>query len=122
MTDQAAMRAFYFGTVGRAGHYWHDETLRHARFDGPWPGKPSGYPWPYVDGHFTESKGKQGVASVHHSEGWTVLAMADYTVDSRPGSNSVFVFDATLDWDEALIAAKERFPRIVARIGEIVRD
>jgi hypothetical protein len=105
--------AYYFGCVGQAGHFLHDTRLRHI-----WPEPTT--PFGYLDGTLTPTATTTArLAALHHKDGWTALSMHDYSVDSRPGSHSTFVFHADLDFDGALAAATEHFPAIVSRIGKI---
>lgn len=59
---------------------------------------------------------QQGKAAIHHKDGWTALAIHDFTVDSRPNSNSVFLFKDALDFQGIVLAAREAFPKIMRRI------
>lgn len=109
------MTAYFFGPRGRPGHYWWGETGREE-LDGP-----KGLPWTAFDGRLTPKNVKrQGLAALHHLDGWTALAFHDYTSDGRPGSNCAFVFDETLDFDEVMVRARELWPKDLARIGEVV--
>lgn len=76
----------YFGCWGGKGHYfWNargDRTMAYRNAI-------EGLPWQSVDGCLTPTSSReQGAAALHHEQGWTALAWHDYTVDSRPGSNS----------------------------------
>jgi len=118
------VNAYYFGCWQQSGHFLRTPDgdggchWRHADSllrDGV-------VPWGYkIDGTLTpKTTTKQGAAALHHLDGWTALACHDYTVDSRGNSNSAFVFDAVLDFDQALTAAREHFPKVVERVGPIV--
>lgn len=58
----------------------------------------------------------QGAANLVHEAGQTILAFWDRTGDKRFGSNSAFLLPGTLDFDEAVAAARRAFPRIWARL------
>jgi hypothetical protein len=74
-------------------------------------------PFERIDGQLPpKSTTAQSAALLHHRDGWTALAMHDYSQDKRGNSNANFIFDADLDFDAALAAARERFPAITARI------
>jgi len=94
---------YYFGCVGQAGHYMHDVNMRHD-----WKFMESNPWYPHLDGAF---KGLQ------HKEGWTALAMHDFTVDSRPGSNSIFLAEGTFTREEMIVIAYNNFPTIAKRVG-----
>lgn len=57
----------------------------------------------------------QGHAALHHKDGWTALAFWDRTGDRRGNSNSVFLFDAHLTFEQAVQLAEERWPELFAR-------
>ena len=102
----------YFGTLGQPGHYWHSASgeIRGARGKAPWS------PWKgeYVDGKLNPSM-VEGEAAIHHRDGWTAIAWADYSGDVRPGSNAVFIVHGTRDFDSALALARAEFPGLFAR-------
>lgn len=106
----------YFGCIRESGHYMWDARGRKSYHDIPQPwgysidGKlcPPGDPW-------AKNGQPQGSAALHHKDGWTALAFWDRTVDSRPGSNSAFLADETLTFEQLLERAKEAFPQVFAR-------
>jgi hypothetical protein len=113
--------SIYFGCErpGVKGHYYWLPGMKMA--DGGLDGARLS-PFGEVDGRLTPpATTTQGAAALHHCGGWTALAIHDYSVDRRPGSNSVFLFYATLAFDEAVAAAREAFPDVVSRIGVITR-
>jgi len=63
----------------------------------------------------------QGDAALSRMSGFTFLAWHDYTGDSRPGSNSVFIVEGT-HWTKAemLTMFREACPEIAAR-QDIIR-
>lgn len=116
--------AYFFGCWRDVGHYWWRpvgggrftlgvEKISWREFE---YGCPTDQPWGHVDGKLYPRPSGQSEAALHHKDGWTALAMVDRTVDSRPGSNSVFMFHATLDFDQAVDAARAHFPGVVERI------
>lgn len=110
------MKAYYFGCVNRAGHYFWDVNLHKARGTrGVY--KPDGLPWEHVDGKLVDEGRPQGEAWLHHKGGWTALAFNDRTVDSRPGSNSAFFFGWEMDFDTTLVTAERVFPVIMERLA-----
>lgn len=117
-------RTVYWGCVGESGHYYW------LRGESGRPYKPRGSdkgttPWGYkVDGELLQREGldlREGVAHVVHEHGWTAVAFTDRSVDSRPGSWSVFCIPDVLDGPEALSIAREAFPTIFARYTFAVR-
>jgi hypothetical protein len=57
----------------------------------------------------------EGEAHTFYKDGWTALAFPDRSVDTRPGSWSVFCLPATLDGPTALLLARKAFPEVFAR-------
>jgi hypothetical protein len=117
------VRAFYFGTYREPGHYLRDQDWRHV-----WPENThqgvdkivwGPLPWRDIDGGL-QPRGPDGTALLHHKDGWTALAFPNNSDDNR-GSNSAFFFDAVLDFDEAVEAARQHFPHVVERFPFEVR-
>lgn len=102
--------AYYFGTWQDAGHYFWGERGRKV-WDPPGP-------WGHVDGRLNPAGEVQGECLVHHKDGWTALAFAQRIWDTRGGCNSVFLFDATLSFEEAVTEARERFPKVMKEIED----
>lgn len=108
-------RIFYFGCLGDVGHYLWDHMSMSTRL------VPTDFPcdWHELDGRFlTVPKsvpGIEGYGSLVHLNAWTILSFWDRSVDTRPGSLSVFVIHGTLTFDEAVASAQEWFPRIWQR-------
>lgn len=135
------MRAFYFGCargVGGhrdAGHHLYGPNYhsvsRPERLGQPWAhGHHDGLdgtlaPVDYygelvfgIDDRKRADRGTefpQGVAALHHRDGWTALAFWDRSGDSRGNSNSVFLFDTELTFEGALVAARKNYPDLFER-------
>lgn len=113
---------YYFGCWSKkeAGHYLVDKNNRSVREDRIikelLPSK--------IDGRLVPKENKkQGVGNLLIIEGWTVLALHDYSADSRPGSNSIFMEEGVFSKDEIIDMAKKEFPEQIKRIlasGDIV--
>lgn len=111
-------RTLYFGCWRRPGHYYFRRGMQNARRDD------SITPWGYsVDGGLFPKGARiaQGEAAVFHRDGWTALAFPDRSVDSRPGSWSVFCIPETLPFDEALVCARAAFPEVFERLTFEIR-
>lgn len=124
------MKAYYYGLVPGGGH------ALCCIFDGHLIRMPRDQvtPWPDIDNalqpgcQWTESRGlgywhsppvnvqTQSAGRLHHKDGWTAIAFWDRTGDGRYGSNSTFIFEATLTFAEAVDRARETFPEVVARM------
>lgn len=107
--------SLYFGCFYSTGHGFHLPSGDSATYKSRPP-----TPWGYgVESLPPDTDRRQGAAALHHMEGWTALAVHDYTVDDRPGSKSVFCFDGDLDFAEALDEAMLHFPKILSRVGKV---
>ncbi len=77
-------------------------------------------PWGQVDCKLTPRTTKeQSAAALHYLDGWTALAMHDYSVDDRGNSNSVFLINRILDFNEMIDSIKLYFPGILSRIESV---
>jgi hypothetical protein len=131
-------RAYYFGCWQRSGHYFFLPGMKspwRERRETPEEIVPWGFDVdsrlaPLADGS-TKEKGRyrysageapNGVALLHHRDGWTALSFWDNSVDSRGNSSSTFIFEDTLDFDEALVRARELFPQVFERFDFEVRQ
>jgi len=111
---------YYFGCIDDAGHYFWvppgASLYGRQRPAIPWQDGDldaklaPGYIGPYQSGPQIE-----GRAKVHHKNGWTAVAFWDRSVDSRGGSNSVFIVKGTLDFDSAVEQARAAFPKVWGR-------
>jgi hypothetical protein len=78
--------------------------------------RPTGCPWSRLDGGLMPPGPQvQGRSALHVKDGWTALSFPDRSIDNRGGSHSTFLFEAELDFDEALRYAKQLFPSVFAR-------
>lgn len=115
--EEAAVDRLYFGCWGSsAGHWLRTVDGRSLRFDhktSRWPIINSAK----IDGAFTpKSDRSHGAAKLWHSESWTILALHDYSRDSRPASNAAFLMRGAHDLDAILAMARESFGDQLARI------
>lgn len=59
---------------------------------------------------------REGIVRLHHVAGWTIAAWWDRSADTRPNSNAALVAEGTHSWEVMLAAAREAFPREIARM------
>lgn len=111
MTER--VEAYYFGTHLGPGHYMWGSDGKRVPY-----GREMDVvtPWNRIDGALQPSR-KEGSCAVHHKDGWTALAFANYTDDTRPNSNSVFFIHEHLDFEDAAKAFLRLFPRVTERFG-----
>jgi hypothetical protein len=122
------MRMYYFGCHREPGHYFFAPGMvKDHEAGGPMPfstqeGEPI-VPWGYHIDQALCPFGPQteGLAKLNYKDGWTALAFWDRSVDSRPGSNSVFVLEGTHDFPTMLSHARDRFPEVIERLPFEVR-
>lgn len=104
---------FYFGCHGEAGHYLFMPGMLHVynhalslRFDGSLCRKET---TPFI-----------AALSRLGGLGYSALAFWDYSVDSRPGSNSIFFAPSlTASAETIVIGSQKYFPQVWRRIPEL---
>ena len=105
----------YFGCIHGPGHYLHHPT------EGEVPRKDRSHPWGNrIDGWvLRDSKAKVALGAVHSSKinGWTLVAWADRSVDSRHGSHSTFIVEADITPERLIELAREQWPQVFSRPG-----
>lgn len=111
---------FYFGPWDGAGHYLTDERGRHVRDDerdtlpwNEWRGEVDGKLQPHGEScngrPYCGCDQPEGVALLHHKNGWTALSFWDRSVDKRGGCNSTYFAKGTFTFDQMVEMAKTRF-------------
>jgi len=110
---------FYFGCWKQAGHYLFCPGMRTARGNS----LPDDFPVNYgsLDGSFLPQRhaDEQGKVRIWRTSGWAIVAFADRSVDSRPGSNSAFVTRTKGNPTdiEIMRGMKSVFPEVFKRIN-----
>jgi len=113
MDEVKTPEVFYFGFLGSGHHLYdfHGEDA-HREVTTPW-----GY---YIDGKLCpQVKDKyepQGIALLHHKDGWTAIGFWDRSGDTRYGSNSNFLVLGEYTFDEMLALAKAQYPGVFKRM------
>ena len=109
-------RRFYFGPWDEAGHYMRSDEQNHRSFDLEERRAVSRFnrinPWGLsVDGGLcpTVNQQKEGIALLHHREGWTALSFWDRTIDDRTGSSSTYLAEGEFTFEQMVEMAKSRF-------------
>lgn len=111
-----AQPVVYFGAWRNPGHHWFLPGMSRAAAGAaltPWGNGIDAAPT------WNRRHGAQGQATVRHRDGWTALAVADYTVDHRPGSHATFAVHGVHEFDQALAAARAAFGEVLERIGPV---
>jgi len=104
-------KVYYFGSLG-SGHHMYDptDTLFYVRkLETPWGSYPDGTLCP-------EKTYQNGLALLHHKDGWTAVGFWDQSGDTRPGSHSTFLVKGTYTFDEMLALAKAQWTGVFARM------
>ncbi len=135
---------FYFGCVGKPGHYWFAEGLGPVYGDdGDGYEGPRGHPWRPTNRGGLGIDGKlaprsthptpadrigpgvyevaQGLATLHHVAGWTALSFWDRSVDHRGASNSNFITHDVVSFDDMELRCRAAFPEVWSRFPFKVR-
>lgn len=107
------MRIYYFGCWENYGHYLKDHNEKElSYFDN------NDLPWNNIDGDLCpDDTREEGVVKIHHKDGWTAAAFWDYSIDHRPGSNSVLFIEDLLELSKIITEFKENFPKIYKRFS-----
>ncbi len=106
---------FYFGCKNGAGHYAHDV---HGNYLGRhWLNK--------LDGRTAPRRNRAELPQGHCSLSYTtdgtddgmvtLVSFWDRSVDSRPGSNSIFALPGMLSFEDAVQTIKDNFGWVVNR-------
>lgn len=110
--------AYYFGCIGDSGHYlWAEGGRRISPHSSELQDR---FPCQYnaLDGGLIPPSGHyhaEGVYFAAYINGWTVVSFNDNSVDTRPGSHSVFIVEGIHTPDDALKIASAAFAFVVAR-------
>ena len=112
-------KLLYFGCLEDHGHFMHvperpwRSMLYAEDFEKETGMKGTFYP---IDGKYTpEETSEQGDAREVDVAPFKIIAWHDYTVDSRPGSNSALVGFGYTSREEMLADATEKFPGVMKR-------
>lgn len=100
---------YHFGYRQGGGHFLFNASYRHV--------DPSILPWPDIDGTLCPvgPSGPEGIALLHHKDGWTAIAFWDRSGDSRPASNAAFFVKGDRSFITIMMLAKRHFPKVWAR-------
>ena len=110
----------YYLKVSVAPGYVDDATCAPSSHSAP-----PGFPWTTRSGVPTMDRNEwgacykpQGTTAMDYKDGWSVLSVADYTVDSRPNVMAIFaVHRAEVPEADMCALAAERFPTVWHRLG-----
>ena len=106
------MRVYYFGCWNSLGHHLYNHVGRLLH-----PFK-NALPWKQIDGTLCPADTKQqGIVKIHYKNGWSAAAFWDYSVDHRPGSNSVLFVEDLIDITQVRGEFQETFPQIYNRFA-----
>ena len=111
---------FYFFGCWSANHKGHYLHLPGHVFTGRecWNDLPR--EWQHqLDGTLCPRDPEQieGMAALHHLEGWTALAFWDRSADHRPNSNAVFLAFGEHDFQAMLALLAQQFPKVTERFN-----
>lgn len=111
-------KMFYFGPWGESGHYLFNEyemTVHKEEDLLPWGHSIDGVLQPGCrqdqNGrwHHDGDPETEGLALLHHKNGWTALSFWDRSVDTRFASNSTYFAEGTFTFEQMVEMAKTRF-------------
>lgn len=108
-------RMYYFDPWDRAGHYRFNEHGGSVYFPEreklPWGDDADGGLQPHRDGckkmaYCGCGSGPEGIALIHHKDGWTALSFWDRSVDTRGACNSTYIAEGDFTFDQMVTMAK----------------
>ena len=108
------VEAYYFGCWGDTGHYWWRPSKERLSFKDA----KDRFPTLYVQidtGFCPKNTQREGVCTLNHIDGYTILSFWDRSVDTRPGSNSNFIVEGTFSFVEMISIAKAQYPMVFRR-------
>ncbi len=113
----ADYKCLYFGCIDEPGHYLFDGRFKFGKRPALVPGWSKWVKWANKrDGLLApEFNGVSGRALLHHFDGFTVLAFWDRSVDSRGGSNSMFIVPGIKAFTDVIDIARVAFPGVFER-------
>ena len=101
-------KGYYFGCIDEPGHYVWSATSKRKVYN-----KFTDWICKMDDLLTTKFENNDGQGLLHQYDGFTILAFHDCSVDTRPGSNSMFIFYGTLSFSEVIHEANINFPEIM---------
>lgn len=109
-------KLFYFGCRGQKGHFFYGGPGPYCdSITGEFPGLNYNI-LRVIDGTFTPGfTHKQGIYQVAEIGPVKIVAWWDYSVDSRPGSNSNLIGSGYANAEEMIDAAFKKFPDVMNR-------
>jgi hypothetical protein len=111
--EDVAMQPLFFGCVGGDGHYVYTSEGHYVPRS---TNLPAGKFLQQHDGQLVPKTATQGAAQIHHFPDFTVIAAHDFSIDSRPGSNAMFLIPGQHNDAEALAMGQKIFPQLWARV------
>ena len=117
---------WFFGCWTQIGHHlWSPGGLmfRHEHARLPWSDVDSTLaPGPRNRHGEVESKDQvEGMARLHHRDGWTALAWWDRSIDKRHGSNAALFMHDVATFEVMLECGRRRFPSVFDRFPYEIR-
>ncbi len=112
-------QVYYYGCWGDKGHFLWTPEQESVRISKMKDATPFGDD---IDGYLQKGSARctgTGIptdARLHHQDGWTALAFWDRTVDTRPGSCSVFLAEGVHDVEAIKEIAHSNFPEVWDRL------
>lgn len=114
-------RVWFMGPYSRVGYRlrFSDEPGRSDDWRGQSYSAPPNFPWKSMDRNEWGACGKtQGTPVMDYGEGWSILSVADYTVDRRLNVMAIFAVERSdLSKSEMKVLAWDRYPSVWKRLG-----
>lgn len=103
------LEVYYFGAYETLGHYLYNNKGKIVALT-------NGPSERVLDGQLLSKKyTTQGNATCAYMYGWTVISFWDRTGDPRHGSNSAFLVNKIIPFEQLLVEAKKQYPKLFKR-------
>lgn len=117
VAESTERRCLFFGRKDIAGHHLYGDTTRVPAFLHGSAGSLDGNFAPYYSKREGDPLGNQpqGHAKLTYLQGWTVVSFWDRSGDTRGNSNSAFIVDAIVSFDDVMKLARRYWPAYIER-------
>lgn len=107
---------YYFGCWNQAGHFLHDVS-GHRMYQRVGPFESGDLDTTFAPRRAPNyAREDDTITNLVYTNGWTVLAMWDNSIDTRGKSNAVFLIEGGYSTEEMWQKARESYPQIYKRL------
>lgn len=119
--DKLTERVWFMGPWREVGYYlrFSDESGKSENWRGTPYHCPPNFPYRSMDRNEWAACGKsQGTPAMDYPDGWSVMSVADYTIDKRPNVMAIFAVERPdVSKTDMKVIAWDRYPSVWKRLG-----